>query len=140
MIFYSLVTRMHTISRMIFYSLVTRKHTISYMIFYSLVTRLHIISCMIFYNLVTPMHTISYMIFYSLVTPIMYNIDFCSLDITLITNHLIIAYDEYHLQTPPTSDNWMRGFGAGLRRGSAAGVAAGACTFFAMYAASHWWA
>ena len=85
--------------------------------------------------------------------------------ITLITNHLIIAYDEYHLQTPPTSDNWMRGFGAGLRRGSAAGVAAGrvrsslcmprvtggrelsaagvaagACTFFAMYAASHWWA
>ena len=23
---------------------------------------------------------------------------------------------------------------------SAAGVAAGACTFFAMYAASHWWA
>ena len=62
-----------------------------------------------------------------------------SAEITLITNHLIIAYDEYHLQTPPTSDNCMRGFGAGLRRGSAAGVAAGACTFFALYAASHWW-
>ena len=63
-----------------------------------------------------------------------------SAEITLITNHLIIAYDEYHLQTPPTSDNWMRGFGAGLRRGSSARVAAGACTFFALYAASHWWA
>ena len=29
-----------------------------------------------------------------------------SAEITLITNHLIIAYDEYNLQTPPTSDNW----------------------------------